>query len=228
MAADEKISLLDFDKYLKRTNWKFFDPARCTDEKPYKCICIFGPPTVGKSDAAMSLNPYMNGVRQSTSSKKFYKWACESNNTNLFHYLNDTFAGESGINWNNLTQSFDSVVANTPGRHMIIIEGHRLFESEEVMKKSDYTVILTGAPHTLRSRKRPTSQESLDLYCSLIKPWVKELNASKQILKIDAKSSPIAISKKIAAYVIMREEGLPNAGRNLSDTTKLLEIQQDT
>ena len=111
---------------------------------------------------------------------------------------------------------------------MIVIEGHRLFESEEVMKKSDYTVILSGTPQTLRSRKRPTSQESLDLHCSRIKPWVKELNASRQILKIDARSSPISMSKKIAAYVIMREEGLPNPGRHISDTTKLLELKQDT
>ena len=87
------------------------------------------------------------------------------------------------------------------------------------MAKSDYTVILTGSPQTLRSRKRSTSQESLDFYCARIKPWVKELNASRQILKIDARSSALAMSKKIAAYVIMKEEGLPNAGRTLSGMT---------
>ena len=228
MASDEAISLQDFDNYLKGTNLKFFNPALCTDEKPYKCICMFGPPNIGKSEAASSLNSYMNGVRQTTSSKKFYKWTCKRNNTNLFHYTNDGFSSDGGINWNNLIQSFDSVISNSPGRHMIVIEGHRLFESEEVMAKSDYTVILTGTPHTLRSRKRPTSQESLDLYSSRIKPWVKELNASRQILKIDARSSALAMSKKIAAYVIMREEGLPNAGRTLSDTTNLLELKDDT
>ena len=59
MASDEAaVSLQDFDNYLKRTNLKFFDPALCTDEKPYRCICIFGPPKVGKSDAASSLNSY--------------------------------------------------------------------------------------------------------------------------------------------------------------------------
>ena len=222
MASDETVSLEDFNNYLKRTNLKFFDPARCTDDKPYKRICMFGPPNVG-------LNAYINGVGQSTSSKKFYKWTCESNSTNLFHYTKDSFANDSGINWGNLIQTFDSVVSNSPGRHMIVIEGHRLFESEEVMKKkSDYTVILTGTSQTFRSRKRPTSQESLDLYCSRIKSWVKELNASRQILKIDARTSPISMSKRIAAYVIMREEGLPNAGRNLSDTTKLLELKPDT
>ena len=166
----------------------------------------------------------MNGVRQTTSSKKFYKWTCERNNTNLFQYTNDSFASDTGINWNHLIQSFDSVISNTPGRHMIVIEGHRLFESEEEVAKSDYTAIFNWIP----SRKRPTSQESLDLYCSRIKPWVKELTASRQILKIDAKSSALALSKKIAAYVIMREEGLPNAGRTLSDTTKLLELKDDT
>ena len=140
MASDESVSLQDFDN-LKRTNLKFFNPALCTDEKPYKCVCIFGPPNVGKSDTASSLNACMNGVRQSTSSTKFYKWTCESNNTNLFHYTNDSFARDTGINWGKLLQSFDSVVFNTPGRHMIAIEGHRLFESEEVMAKSDYIVI---------------------------------------------------------------------------------------
>ena len=107
MASYETTSLQDFNNYLKRTNLKFFDPTRCTDDKPYKCICIFGPPNVGKSDAALSLNSYMNGVRQFTSSKKFYKWTCESNNTNLSHYTNDSFANDSGINWDNLIRSFD-------------------------------------------------------------------------------------------------------------------------
>ena len=166
----------------------------------------------------------MNGVKQSTSSTKFYKWTCESNNTKLFHYTKDSFASDAGITWGKLFQSFDSLVFNTPGRRMIAIEGHRLFESEEVVAKSDYT----GSPQTLRSRKRPTSQESLDLYCARIKPWVKELNASRQLLKIDARSSALAMSKKIAACVIMREEGLPNTGRTLSDTTKLLELKDDT
>ena len=163
-----------------------------------------------------------------TSSTKFYKGTCESNNTNLFHYTNDSFACDAGITWGKLFQSFDPLVFNTPGRCMIAIEGHRLFESEEVMAKSRYTVILTGSPQTLRSRKRPTSQESLALYCARIKPWVKELNASRQILKVDARSSALAMSKKIAACVIMREEGLPNTGRTLSDTTKLLELKDDT
>ncbi len=49
-----------------------------------KCICIFGPPNMGKAEAASSLNSYMNGVRQSTTSTKFYKWTRECNNTNLF------------------------------------------------------------------------------------------------------------------------------------------------
>ena len=110
---------------------------------------------------------------------------------------------------------------------MITFEGHRLFESEEVMEKGDYSVILTGSLQTLRSRNKPTSQESFDLYCTRIKPWVKELNASRQILKIDARSSASTLSKKIATCVIMRDQGLKNAGRTLSDTTSLLEIKDD-
>ena len=135
---NESVSLQEFDNYLKRTGLQFFNPNSCTDDKPYKCICIFGPPNVGESEAASSLNTYMNGVRQSTTSAKFYKWTCERNNTNFFHYTNDSFASDTGINWGKLVQSFQSVVFNTPGRHMIAIEGHRLFKSTEVMEKSDH------------------------------------------------------------------------------------------
>ena len=105
---------------------------------------------------------------------------------------------------------------------MIAIEGHRLFESEEVVKLSDFFMISTGSPQALRSRKRPNAQVSLDLYCARIKPYVEELNASRQILKIDA-TSTASMSKKIATFVIMREQGLVNAGPTLSDTTSLLE-----
>ena len=145
IACDETISPQDFN-YIKRTGLSFFNPKTCTDEKPYKRICIFGPPNVGKSGAASSLNAYMNGVRQSTTSTKFYKWTCERNNTNLFHYTNDSFASDTDVNWSKLLQSFHSVVSNTLGRHMIAIEGHRLFESEAVMKLSDFTTVLTGSP----------------------------------------------------------------------------------
>ena len=86
---------------------------------------------------------------------------------------------------------------------MTAIEGHRLFESEEVMKLSDFTIILTGSPQTHRSRTKPTTQVSLDLYCARIKPLVKELNASKQILKIDARSTASTMSKKVATFVII-------------------------
>ena len=121
MACDETISLQDFDNYIKRTGLSFFNPKNCTDEKPYKCICIFGPPNIGKSEAAASLNSYMNGVRQSTTSTKFYKWTCEGNSTNFFHYTNDSFISDTEVNWSKLLQSFHSVVFNTPGRHMIAL-----------------------------------------------------------------------------------------------------------
>ena len=95
MASDESVSPQDFDNYLKRTVQQVFNPKSCSDEQPYKCICIFGPPNVGKSEAASSFNAYMNGVRQPTTSTKFYKWTCERNNTNFFHYTNDSFASDT-------------------------------------------------------------------------------------------------------------------------------------
>ena len=106
-----------------KTGLAFFNPKSCTDETPYKCICIFGPPNIGKSDAASGLNVFVNGVRQSTSSKKFYKWTNERNKTNLLHYTNDSFRGEQGdITWERVLQSFNSVISNTP----IVIEGHQM------------------------------------------------------------------------------------------------------
>ena len=135
-----------FHNYLKRTNLKFFHPARCTDDKPYKYICIFWTAQcwkVGCSYEPQCLHKwcetiyFKQKVLQVDMRKQQYKPL-------FFHYTNDSFANDSGINWENLIQSFDSVVSSSPGRHMIVIQGHRLFESEEVMKKSDYTVILTG------------------------------------------------------------------------------------
>lgn len=66
------------------------------------------------------------------------------------------------------------------------------------MSLSNYVVALKGISQTLRNRKKPTSAESLELFCNRIKPHVQELNASRHILKIDAKSSASAMLKKIA------------------------------
>ena len=84
MGFCETISLQDFDGYIKRAGLSFFNPKNCTDEKPYRCICIFGPPNIGKLEAATSLNSYMNGVRQATTSANFYKWTCERGNIIFF------------------------------------------------------------------------------------------------------------------------------------------------
>ena len=226
MVSDESVSPQDFDNYLKRTGLQFFNPKSCTDEKPYECICIFGPPNVGKSEAASSL---MQCLHEWCETIHYQRQVLQVDmQTQQYKFLSLYERQLCKWYWDQLeqtSQSFQPVVFNTPGRHMIVIEGHRLFESAEVMEKSDYTVILTGSQQTLRSRKRPTSQESLDLYCARIKPWVKELNASRQILKIDARSLASTMSKKIATYVIMRDQGMKNAGRTLSDTTSLLEIR---
>lgn len=117
-------------------------------------------------------------------------------------------------------------VIYSPGKHFLVIEGHRIFESEEVMSLSDYAVVLTGTPYTLRKRKVPTPETSLQLYCDRVRPHVRELNSSKKILNVDARTPADSMVKKIAAFIIMHDLGLPEAGRYLSDTKTILETSE--
>ena len=141
----------------------------------------------------------------------------------MFHYCNDTFSNQSGINFDKLMQSVNSVLYSSPGKHFLVIEGHRIFESEEVMALSNYVVVLTGTPYTLRNRKVPTPETSLQLYCERLRPQIQEINSSKRILKIDARTPAESMLKKIATFLIMNDLGFPEAGRYLSDTKSLLE-----
>ena len=71
------------------------------------------PMSESRKQLQASCNAYMSGVRQSTTSAKFYKWTCERNNTNFFHYTNDSFACDTGINWSKLV-SHSNQSSSTP------------------------------------------------------------------------------------------------------------------
>ena len=65
---------------------------------------------------------------------------------------------------------------------------HRIFESEKVMDLSNYVVVLTGTPDTLRNRTVPTPESSLSLYQDRLRPHLDQINSSKFILKLDART----------------------------------------
>ena len=226
LAYDQRVSLLQFDEYLKKTGLHFFNPSKCSEDRPFKCLGIFGCPQVGKSESASSLNAFINGIRQTTSSKKFYKWTNEKSNCNMYHYCNDSFSTESGIDFSKLLTSFNSVVFSSPGRHFMVIEGHRIFESPEIMALCDYKVLLTGSHSTLMKRKRPPTQQSFDLFVARVTPHLRQINSDKNLLKLDAKLGPVSMSKCIAAYVVMTELGLPNPGKVMSGPKAVLEIKE--
>lgn len=91
------------------------------------------------------------------------------------------------------------------------------------MDLSNYVVVLTGTPDTLRNRTVPTPESSLSLYQDRLRPHLDQINSSKFILKLDARTPADSMVKKIATYIIMKDLGLPEAGRYLSDTKSLLE-----
>ena len=127
-----------------------------------------------------------------------------------------------------LAQSVNSTQYQ-PGRHLdfIIIEGHRLFESEAIRKLPHQVVFLTGTHYTLRNRKIPTLETSFKLYCDRIRPLLAELNASKNILKLDARNSPESMVKKVGACLAMSNLGYQHCGKKMSDTKILLELSEN-
>ena len=226
-ACDTSISVEEFYKYLVFTNLPFFTPKELEKSKPYKMLAIFGPPGIGKSSTASSINKFIQGEQVTTTSKKFYKYVNESSNTNLYHFTNDSFHSGSEIQWGRLLQSINSIQHGI-GRHFIIVEGHRLFECDDLLDMADYLVILTAKPSTLRSRQHPVKDDSLEAYNKRISPHVDQINQSDNILKINAASSLHTIVKKIGAFVALKNRGFKNSGRRLSDTPKLLEASPST
>ena len=226
-ACDKEISVEEFYKYFTFTNLPFFCPKQLDKSKPYKLLCLFGPPGIGKSSAAEGINKFIQGEKVTTTSKKFYKYVNEATNTNLYHYTNDSFATATNIQWDKLLQSLYSI-QHSAGRHFIIAEGHRLFECEDLLDMADYIIVLTATSATLQARPDPRPPLSLQLYQERISPHLEAINKSKGILKINAISSPETIVKKIGAFVALKNQGFKEAGRRLSDTPSLLEVSQST
>ena len=173
-ACDSSISVQQFQQWTQQHGLLLFDKRRCDDERPFRCLCIFGPPKAGKSTAGASMNIFIQGTQVSTTSEKFHKYVNENNNTNMFHYTNDSFAKQETVDFHRLYTSIQSVLYSTPGRHFLVVEGHRIFESEEVMDLSNYVVAITGKPATLRDRVVPTPESSLSTYQTRIRPHLPE------------------------------------------------------
>ena len=225
-ASDSSISPKHFNDFLTKLNLRIFNPDLCTEDSTFRCLAIVGPPKAGKSTLGSAMNVFIQGTPQTTTSKKFYKWINEKQNVNMFHYSNDSFASSDGIDWDRFLQSVNSTQFQ-PGRHFIIIEGHRLYENEAIMKLSHDVVFLTGTPYTLRNRQNPTPETSLQLYCDRIRPLLAEINSSKNILKLDARNSQEMMVKKVGAYLAMSNLGYQHCGRKMSDTKVLLELSEE-
>ena len=225
-ASDNSISPKQFNEFLIKAGLRIFNPELCTEDSPFRCLAIFGPPKVGKSTLGSAMNLFIQGTPQTTTSKKFYKWINEKENVNMYHYSNDTFASSDAIDWDRLAQSVNSTQYQ-PGRRFIIIEGHRLFESEAIMALSHQVVILAGTHYTLRNRKVPTPETSFQLYCDRTRPLLPELNASKNILKLDARNSPEFMVKKVGAFLVVSNLGYQHCGKRMSDTNTLLETLEN-
>lgn len=226
-ACDSSISPSQFNQYLLDNNLNVFNAKEVEASKPYRMLCILGPPNIGKSSAAEGMNTFIRGVQVTTTSKKFYKYVNEDGNANMYHFCNESFASNSGIAWDRLTQSVHSVSRGV-GRNFVIVEGHRLFECEDLLDNADYIVILTALPSTLRCRANPTSEQSLKLYTQRIQTHLQALNASKGIMKINGISTPETVIKKIGAFIALKNRGYQDCGKRLSDTRSILEVSTTT
>ena len=186
-------------------------------------VCLWTP-ECGKSSAAGGMNTYVQGVQVTTTSKKFYKYINEATNSNLYHFCNDSFSSPSGINWDRLLQSINSITHGV-GRHFVVVEGHRLFECDTLLDDADYIVILTALPSTLRCRPEPTAEESLQLYISRVKNHLQALNDSKGIMNHEDQRH---FESGDCHQEDRCNKGLQNCGKRLSDTKTLLEVSMTT
>ena len=93
---------------------------------------------------------------------------------------------------------------------------------------TDYIVILTARPSTLRCRPEPVPEESLQLYTQRIQTHLQALNDSKGILKINGISTLETVIKKIGAFIALKNRGYQNCGKRLSDTRSILEVSTTT
>lgn len=173
MALDQRVSVEQFDEYLQRTTFRFCNPFKCSDDRPSKCIGIFGPPNMGKSEVTSSLNAFIRGIRQSTMRNGPVRRPTP---------ICASFATDSGMDWAKLL-TFNSLVFSSPGRHFMAFESHRIFESKELMDLCDYKVALTGTEQTLMNRKRPPTRQSFGLFVARVKSFLRQVNSDKNMLQ---------------------------------------------
>ena len=148
-------SILPISLFSVLNNW--------TNPSLTNCFAYLVLPELGKARLQKAINKFIQGEKVTTTSKKFYKYVNEATNTNLYHYTNDSFAKATDIQWDKLLQSLYSI-QHSAGRHFIIVEGHRLFECEDLLDMADYIIVLTATSATLQARPDPRPPLSLQLY----------------------------------------------------------------
>ena len=63
-ACDPSVSVSQFHQYLSDNNFHVFNAKEIDDTKRYRCLCIFGPPNIGKSSAAGGMNAFIQGTQE--------------------------------------------------------------------------------------------------------------------------------------------------------------------
>ena len=69
-ACNNSITPAQFQQYLTSVGLSVFHPRACNEDRPFKCLSIFGPPKIGKSDAASGMNAFIKGTQITTTSKQ--------------------------------------------------------------------------------------------------------------------------------------------------------------
>ena len=115
-------------------------------------------------------------------------------------------------------QSITSVFYATPGNRLVVLEGHRFFESQALMDMGDYVVFLTTTQAVSRARK--TTQLSLDLYGQRLAPFLAAVHDSNKIPKLDASAPALKanIIKNLIAFTLLKDLGLRQEKGEYSST----------
>ena len=138
---DEGVNIAEFQAYLGKCSFVPLDKS-CfqsqSNPRNYKVICICGAPNRGKSSADKGLARFFKTTNVTTVSNKYFKWACEERNFTLLHWSNGGFRAGNDIDFSKMHQSITSVLYSTPGNHLVVLEGHRVFENQAIMDMADF------------------------------------------------------------------------------------------
>ena len=180
--------------------------------KNYKVICACGPPNAGKTALGRGLAQFFGMVQVTMVSKLYHNYVNEDRNLNILHWSNDEFRSKEEIDFNKMHQSITSVLHATPGYHLVLLEGHRLFENQYTRSSS---LPYYNAPihHSLQST-----------HCSLCTSCDPVQGHSQKLMQLPPK---IAVTKKLVTFMVMKDMGLQQAGKLLSDTVKLKEVAEE-